>query len=107
MEIETADDRLITFFATEDFAVDCVLNGPGGYTTTIPVIMNTITDPATLFDTMIETPHANFSARFEDVAGVDEKKIKQYQATIEGTTYTLERLTRDQDGYIVTVYLKT
>jgi hypothetical protein len=107
MEIETADDRLITFFGTEDFAVDCVLNGPGGYTATIPVIMNAITDPASVFDTVIEVPHANFIARLEDVAGVDEKKIKQYQATIEGTTYTLERLTRDQDGYIATVYLKT
>jgi len=107
MEIETADDRLQTFFQFRDFAIECVLSGPAGYTATILVIRNAISDPVTEFDTTIEAWHEHFIARVEDVAGVDESKIKQYTAALEGETFTLTRITHDHDGKLVTVYLKT
>lgn len=104
--IETAVDRL-EFFSTADFAVDCFLSGPAGFTATIPVIQNATTDPVSLYDsTNIEAPSENFICRLEDLAGVERRLVKQYTATIGPTTYQLERIANDQDGLIATVYLK-
>lgn len=108
MQIETAADRL-EFFQTADFAVDCLLSGPAGFTATIPVIQNTTTDPVSLYETNIEAPSENFSCRVEDLAGVDRRLVKQYTATIPavgGVTYHLERIADDQDGLIANVDLK-
>jgi hypothetical protein len=105
VQIETAEDRLLTFFGTEDFAVECLIQGPGG-PQTIPVILNAISDPVTLYDTNVEAPNAHFIARVEDLAVVDRRQLRSYTATIEGLSYGLERLTDDMDGKIVTVYLK-
>ena len=104
--LETATDRL-EFFNTRDFAVDCLLVGPPDYSKTIQVIFNAISDPITLYDTNIETARPHFFCLAEQIADLNRRLIKQFTATLNGKTYELERLTDDQDGLIVTAYLKT
>lgn len=106
MPLETAADRLEFFEVDEGFAVQCSLNGPDGFTATIPVILNAITDPVSLYETNVEAASAHFVCRVEDLAGVDRRRVKQYTAGIDGVTYQIERIADDQDGKIPTVYLK-
>jgi hypothetical protein len=103
--IETSDDRLL-FFETEDFAVECELTGPAGFSQVIAVILNAMSDPVTLYETNLEVPNVHFIARHEDLAGVNRRQLRQYRATIAGVTYEFERITDDFDGLIVTAYLK-
>jgi hypothetical protein len=105
MQIETADDRR-EFFNTADFAVECLINGPAGFSATIPVNRDATTDPVGLYETNVEAPHESFTCRVEELAGVDRKLVKQYTATIGPTTYRIERIANDQDGLIATVELK-
>jgi hypothetical protein len=108
MPIETAADRL-EFFELEidnGHAVDCSLSGPDDFTATIPVIMNAVTNPVSLYETDVEAAAPNFICRVEDLAGVVRRQVKQYTAIIEGVTYQLQRVADDQDGKIPTVYLK-
>jgi hypothetical protein len=65
-----------------------------------------MSDAITLYDTNIETPHHHFLCRAEDLAGLQRGLMKQYAATIAGVTYKIERITDDQDGNTLTVYLK-
>jgi hypothetical protein len=104
--IETADDRLEFFEIDEGFAVECSLSGPDGFTATIPVILNAVTNPVSLYETDVEAAAVHFICRLEDLAGVDLRFVKQYTATIDGVTYQLQRVADDQDGKIPTVYLK-
>jgi hypothetical protein len=104
--IETAQDRQ-EFFGLEDFAVACALSGPDGFQQTINVIQNALTDNVEILsDTNIEAAAEHFICLIEDFAAVDRRRIKQYRATIGAMTYQLERASNDQDGSIVTVYLK-
>jgi hypothetical protein len=48
----------------------------------------------------------HFICRAEDLADLPRQVIKQCTAVLEGITYKLERITDDQDGHILTVYLK-
>jgi tRNA pseudouridine-54 N-methylase len=103
--IETADD-LAEFFLTEDFAVDCLLTGPSGYSKTIAVILNTTSDPVALYETNVEAPTPHFICRAVDLVDLQRRQLKQHHATIESITYELERVADDQDGKLCVVYLK-
>lgn len=104
MEIESATDRS-QFFDVVDFAVNCAISGPG-YSKVLPVILNAISDQVPLYDTNVEAPRPHFICRAEELADFPRHLIKQFSAVIEGVTYKLERVTDDQDGLILTVYLK-
>ena len=96
--IESAADRLEFFELGEGFAVECSLSGPNGFTATIPVILNAITDPVSLYETDVEAAAAHFICRVEDLAGVDRRQVKAYTASIDGVSYQLQRIADDQDG---------
>jgi len=101
--IENLDDRR-EFFT--DHAVPCELSGPDAFAATIPVLLNALTENVVVYEINIEAAAEHFLCLREDFAGVDRQRLKQYQATIDATTYRIERASNDQDGKIVTVYLK-
>lgn len=106
MQIETAEQRLTTFFRVEDFADTCSLTGPDNFSATIPVLMNAITETVAIGDTDIEAAAEHFVCNRASLAGVDLRRCRQYSATIEGVVYQLMRVSHIEDGKLSMVYLK-
>lgn len=99
MPLKTAED-LAAFFDPEDFADECVITGPNAFTRTLNVILNTGTEPVTLYETNVEAPNPSFMCREDEL--VDVKR--GMTATVRGKAYKIERIAFDQAD-TATVYL--
>ena len=94
-------EDLSSFFDTDEFAVECVITGPGDVDRTLNVILDPVTEAVGLYgDTNVEASNHHFICREDDL--VDVKR--GMTATVEGRAYTIARIAVDQVG-IATVYL--
>lgn len=105
MPLETADELRTTFFDTDDFADECVITGPNSFSRTLNVILNTPTEPVTLYETNIESPEPSFVCREVDLMTNGVVDVKRgMTATVRGLEFTIQRTAMDQAG-TANVYL--